>query len=122
MLDKKTTAVLKTLNKFLDGTAYKVITTDEILLSINQKSQYDLDSIRQIIGFLEKQEYLNIKFSEDNTYCYSLTPKARIFLEQETGKSRTKKSNLTIWTYVCFMIASFVGTLLALLIFFFALF
>ncbi len=119
MLDKKTTAVLKVLNKLAEGTAYKVVTTEDIMLNLNQKSQYDIDSIHQIISFLEKQEYLTIKFSEDNTYCYSLSPKARIYLEQEQGKSKTKKTNLPIITYVYTMIASFVGTMLALFIFFF---
>ncbi|MBO5954615.1 MAG: hypothetical protein J6Q13_01455 [Clostridia bacterium] len=57
MLDKRTIAVLKVLNKLSDGNAYKVITSEEILISLAQKSQYDLDSIKQILNFLEKQEY-----------------------------------------------------------------
>lgn len=119
MLDKKTITVLKVLNKLAEGTAYKVVTTEDVLINLNQKSQYDIDSIHQIISFLEKQEYLNIKFCEDNTYCYSLSPKARIYLEQEQGKTKTKNKNLPIITYVYIMISSFVGTMLALLVFFF---
>lgn len=119
MLDKKTTTVLKVLNKLAEGTAYKVVTTEDVMLNLNQKSQYDMDSIHQIISYLEKQEYLTIKFSEDNTYCYSLSPKARIYLEQEQGKSKTKKTNLPTITYIFTMIASFIGTMLALFIFFF---
>ena len=45
MLDKKTISVLKILNKFLEGTAYKVITTEEILLSLNQINYIPLKSI-----------------------------------------------------------------------------
>ena len=119
MLDKKTTAVLKVLNKLAEGTAYKVVTTEDVLINLSQKSLYDMDSIHQIITFLEKQEYLNIKFSEDNTYCYSLSPKARIYLEQEHSKAKTKQTILPVITYVYTMIASFVGTMLALLVFFF---
>ena len=78
MLDKKTTSVLRVLFKLCEGNAYKVITTDEILSNLSQKSQYDKEIIKQIIDYLEKQQYLNIKFSEENTYCYSLLPKARI--------------------------------------------
>lgn len=122
MLDKKSFCVLKALNKLADGTAYKVATSDEIIASLNQKSQYDNDSIRQIMDFLEKQEYLNIKFSEENTYCYSLLPKARIVLEQESGKQRTKKDTFTFLHYALIAVASFVGTMIALLIFFYATF
>ena len=119
MLDKKTTSVLKALNKLSEGSAYKVITADEILSNLSQKSQFDLEIIKQSIEFLEKQQYLNIKFSEENTYCYSLLPKARIYLEQETVKVKTRKNNQHVMTYVYIMIASFIGTMLALLIFFY---
>ena len=119
MLDKKSIAVLKILNKLADGSAYKVITTEEILTNLSQKSQYDIDTISQIMDFLEKQEYINIKFSEDTTFCYSLSPKARVYLEQNSTKTQTKKNRNTIMTYVYTMIASFIGSMLALLIFFY---
>lgn len=119
MLDKKTTSLLKTLNKLCEGSAYKVITTDEVLSNIDQKSQFDLETIKQNIEFLEKQQYINIKFSEENTYCYSLLPKARIYLEQENQKAVIKKSTNNIMPYVYVMLSAFIGTMLALLIFFY---
>lgn len=119
MLDKKTTSVLRTLNKLTEGSAYKVVTADEILSNISPKSQFDLETIKQSIEFLEKQQYINIKFSEENTYCYSLMPKARIYLEQETQKATIKKNTNNLMLYVYIMLASFIGTMLALLIFFY---
>lgn len=119
MLDKKTTIVLKTLYKLTADSAYKVVTSDEILSNISQKSQFDLETIKQSIEFLEKQQYLIIKFSEENTYCYSLLPKARIYLEQETQKGNQKKSSSNLMMYLYIICASFIGTMLALLIFFY---
>lgn len=119
MLDKKTTSVLKSLSKLAENNAYKVVTTDEILSNLNQKSQFDLETIKQCIEFLEKQQYLNIKFCEENTYCYSLMPKARIYLEQENPKPSSKKKNNELMMYVYIMLASFIGTMLALLVFFY---
>ncbi|MBO5954334.1 MAG: hypothetical protein J6Q13_00010 [Clostridia bacterium] len=119
MLDKKTTSVLKALNKLADGNAYKVVTTDEILSNLSQKSQFDLETIKQSIEFLEKQQYINIKFFEEKTYCYSLMPKARIYLEQETPKTTAKNNKNQLMQYVYIMIASFIGTMFALLIFFY---
>lgn len=119
MLDKKSVSVLKAMNKLALGSAYKVVTTDEIMAILAQKSQYDNDSLKDIINFLEKQEYVNVKFSEDNTYCYSITPKGNIYLEQSDGKSKShtvKTNNFLLYLYVA--IASFVGTMLALIIFF----
>lgn len=118
MLDKNTTNVLKVLNKLSEGSAYKVITGEEVLTHLN-KSQYDLDVVKQIIEFLEKQQYINIKFSEENTYCYSLMPKAKIYLEQEQVKPTTKTSKPQLMMYIYIMIASFIGTMFALLIFFY---
>ena len=103
----------------MHNNAYKVVTADEILSNINQKSQFDLETIKQSVDFLEKQQYINIKFSEENTYCYSLLPKARIYLEQDNIKPVTKKTNHQIMIYVYIMIASFVGSMFALLIFFY---
>lgn len=122
MLDKKTISVLKSMSKLASGNAYKVVTSDEIISLMGQKSQYDADIIKQIIDFLEKQEYINIKFSEENTYCYSILPKGRITLEQENNKVgyKQEKSKFSIMSYIYVAIASFVGTMLALIIFFLA--
>ena len=122
MLDKKSITVLKALNQLSVGTAYKVVTSDEIINSLTPKSLYDNDSVKEIIDFLEKQEYLNIKFSEENTYCYSLSPKARIYLEQEAIKQKHKKESFSISTYVFVMIASFMGTTLSFLLFVYLMF
>ncbi len=119
MLDKNTTSVLKVLNKLAEGNAYKVITGEEILANLSQKSHYDLEIIKQIIDFLEKQQYINIKFSEENTYCYSLLPKAKIFLEQTQTNLTKNKENKQLMTYIYIMLSSFIGTMLALLIFFY---
>ena len=119
MLDKKTTAVLKVLFKLAGGNAYKVVTIDEILSNLSQKSQYDSEIIKQTIDFLEKQQYLNIKFSEDKTYCYSLLSKARIYLEQEVFTNKTKKASPSTPMYLYMVLSSFIGTMLALLIFFY---
>ena len=119
MLDKKSTAVLKSLNKLSEGCTYKVVTSDEIIINLSQKNLYDHDNIKEIIDFLNKHEYLNLKFSEENTYCYTLLPKARIYLEQSVSNAKPKKMQFQMQTYVFIMIASFIGTMLAMLIFFY---
>ena len=119
MLDKKSISVLRAMSKLAMGSAYKVVTTDEIMAILAQKSQYDNDSLKEIISFLEKQEYINIKFSEDNTYCYSILPKGSISLEQaETNLKSHKNKNNKFLPYLFVTISSFIGTILALIIFF----
>ena len=99
MLDKKTTTVLKSLGKLSQDNAYKVITVEEILNTLPPKV-YDADSVKQTVDYLCKQEYIVIKFEEDFTFCYSLLPKARIYLETETEKGKTKKKKFPYWWFL----------------------
>ena len=100
MLDKKTTTVLQTLGKLGGDSAYKVITVEEVLSSLPQKV-YDIDSVKETIDFLNKQEYIVIKFEEDFTFCYSLLPKARIFLETEINKGKAKPPRIPFyWVFL----------------------
>lgn len=102
MLDKKTTAILKVLGKLGEDSAYKVITVNEIFTALPSKSQYDSDSIKQTVEYLCKQEFIILKFEEDETFCYSLLPKARIYLEQDTTKEKVKKQHLPYgWIIFC---------------------
>ncbi len=116
MLDKNAFAILKVLNKLAD-TDYKVVTTDEIVSAQTGKNQLDADSIKQLIQFLFKQEYINIKFSEDNTYCYSVLPKAKQIIEQGQGKKQ--KTKTPALNYIIIALSAFIGTILALLIFYY---
>lgn len=119
MLDKKTTAVLKVLGKFGEDCAYKVITVEEILTALSSRSQYDADSVKQIIEYLCKQEYIVLKFEEDATFCYSLLPKARIYLEQENAKVKVKKQHLPYgWLFLC-MFSCALGSFIANLLFYY---
>ena len=119
MLDKKTTSVLKVLGKLGEDCAYKVVTVEEILSSISSRNQYDADSIKQIIEFLCKQEYIVLKFEEDVTFCYSLLPKARIYLEQDSVKVKPKKQRMPYgWLALC-MLMSGVGCFVANVLFYY---
>jgi hypothetical protein len=119
MLDKKTTMVLKVLGKLGEDCAYKVVTVEEILSSISSRNQYDADSVKQIIEFLCKQEYIVLKFEEDETFCYSLLPKARIYLEQDSVKVKPKKQHLPYgWLVLC-MVMSAVGCFVANVLFYY---
>lgn len=117
MLDKNSLSVLKVLNKLADAD-YKVVTIEEITPSITTKNQLTEDDVKHIMEFLFKQEYINIKFSEDNTYCYCILPKAKQLLEQNSSKKATKNKP-NIINYLVTALSAFVGTILALIIFYF---
>ena len=118
MLDKKTTAVLKSLGKLSEDSAYKVVTIEEILNTLPSKV-YDGDSVKETIDFLCKQEYIVIKFEEDYTFCYSMLPKARIYLETEAQKNKTKKQKIPFsWIILTALLSGMVSGLVNLLFYF----
>lgn len=121
MLDKKTTAVLKVLGKLGEDCAYKVVTVEEIISALSSRNQYDTDSVKQIIEYLCKQEYVVLKFEEDSTFCYSLLPKARIYLEQNSASAKPKKQQLPYgWLFLC-LIMSGIGAFVSNLLFYYLL-
>lgn len=118
MLDKKTTMVLRAMNKLSEDSAYKVITIEEILNSLPNKA-YDVDSVKNTIDYLSKQEYIVIKFQEDFTLCYSLLPKARIYLESEVNKGKPKKINLPLsWIVLCGLFSGLVAAFINILFYY----
>lgn len=121
MLDAVHIGILKTLNKISNNTPYKVVTTEEII-SCMQNSNLAAEDITLCMDFLEKQNYLNIKFSEENTFCYSLTEKAKLILSQEELQPKSKVARSSFMQYVFVAISSFIGTLLALLILIYVIF
>ncbi len=117
MLDKNALIVLKALNKLAETDSYKVVTVEEIIATINAKISFSNEDIKQIIEFLAKQEYINIKFSEDDTFCYSILPKTKPIVEQ-TKIHEISTTKTPILNYVFTALAAFIGTMLALFIFY----
>lgn len=113
MLDKKTTCVLAMLGKMSENTAYKVVTIEELLNSLPSKS-FDADGVKNTIDFLSKQEYILIKFEEEYTICYSMLPKARIYLETEASKGRVKKPKMPIgWIMLSGVVSGLIASVVS---------
>ena len=118
MLDKKTTTILRSLGKLSEDSAYKVVTVEEILNTLPAKV-YDEESVKNTVDFLSKQEYILIKFEEDYTICYSLLPKARIYLETEAEKVKVKKPKMPFsWILLAGAFSGIVASLINILFYF----
>lgn len=118
MLDNRSIAVLNSLNNLSQINSYKVVTIEEILDNIKKNYQFDQNDIKQSMEFLDKQGFINIKFSDKNTYCYCLLPKTKFILEETKEKSSNGKSN-NFYSLLLIMLASFIGSMSALLVFYY---
>lgn len=119
MLDDKQIAVLKVLNKLVTTGTFKVVTNDEISALLSQKIAIESEQIKPIVEFLGKENYINLKFAEDNTYCYAITSKTTLYFAQLASIPQKKKSKSPILIFFISMLASFIGTMLAMMIFFY---
>ncbi len=106
MLDKKCGEVLRVLKKLNAEESYKVVTLEEIA---GELKGFSLAVIKQCMDTLAREGYINIKFCEDNTYCYSI--KKQISAQQEVA---AKPNNKLMYLYI--FLAAFAGSFLAFML------
>ena len=118
MLDKQTTDLLKSLNKFCADGSYKVLDKTDILSSLSKKFNTDLDALKNMIEHLQERNYLSVKYSDENVYCLAVLPKGRLFEEKnEELINERKKYNLLILTTMSLScVSAFVGAFLAVIV------
>ena len=113
MLDKQTTKLVLYLAQTCEDGSFKVIETPDLSRAISKKA--DIDTIRPILKFLQDGEMLDVKYSDENKYCLSVLPKARVYVEtlgvarQEIKLSR----RFTRFVVIAAFVAAFAGAALA---------
>ena len=118
MLENRSIAVLNSLNRLSQINEYKVVTIEDILDNIKKNYQFDQSDIQKCMEFLDKQGFINIKYSDKNTFCYCLLPKSKMILEETKEKMSKSKTN-NFYSLLLIMLASFIGSMSALLIFYY---
>lgn len=108
MLDKKCASVLEVLKSLATDNNYKVVTVEELLVHLKG---FSATSVKQCIDTLAREGYVNVKFSEDSTYCYSVVKK------QPEKENEVKNAGNSKFMYLFVFLASFVGSFLAFLLF-----
>ena len=114
MLDIKSKLVLKILQKECPGGAYKIVESKDIISAMPGKFRVDSDGLDNILIYLERQEYISIKYDDDGVYCLCVLPFGNEVLEDEHYKKREGKNPSRLWlVFLIVFIASFSASLLA---------
>lgn len=118
MLDIKSKLVLKILVKECPNGSYSIVEAKDIISSLPNKYKVDLDGLDNILIYLERQEYISIKYDDEGVYCLCVLPFGNEVLEDEHyNKKREEKSSPRLWLIlVIVFIASFIANLLGTLI------
>ena len=69
MLDIKSKLVLKILVKECPNGSYNIVEAKDIISSLPNRYKVDSDGLDNILIYLERQEYISIKYDDDGVYC-----------------------------------------------------
>ena len=86
MLDKITSAVLEIVNAGTEG-SYKVMETADFLALLPAKRKTDEQGLANALKFLGERGYIDVKYSDNGTYCLCSLPKGRMYAENTAATS-----------------------------------
>lgn len=120
MLDIKSKLVLKILQKECPGGAYKIVEAKDIISAMPGKFRVDSDGLDNILIYLERQEYISIKYDDDGVYCLCVLPFGNEVLENEINQKKEGKNPpfylLIIVILLCNLFSNFIFFLINYLI------
>lgn len=125
MIDTKSKLVLKILaNECSDGN-YKIVEVSDIIMSLPRHFRMDSEAVKHILTHLERQDFISIKYDDDDVYCLAVLPYGFEVLENDkpryNKKEKTKERKLNIATILFSFLSALIGTTLGIIICYFLL-
>ena len=119
MLDERSKIVLNYLVNECSEGAYRVIDTAELINALPKKFKPDDATVSLCMDYLEKGNYISIKYKDAKMYCVSPLPFARQILENESNEREKTKQlyNIVSLLYILVFACAFLGSFLAIIIY-----
>lgn len=117
MLDIKSKLVLKLLVKECPNGSYNIVEAKDIISLLPNRYRVDADGLDNILIYLERQEYISIKYDDDGVYCLCVLPFGNEVLENEQDKKRENLNSprLYLLCIICFLCSLFADSLCLLI-------
>ena len=117
MLDIKSKIVLKILQKECPHGAYNLVEAKDIISAMPIKYRVDNDGLNHILIYLERQEYISIKYDEEDVFCLCVLPFGNEVLENDGKQKSEGKTSPRLWLILLLVfVASAAGSLLSCLL------
>lgn len=114
MLDIKSKLVLKILVKECPNGAYNIVEAKDIISALPNRYKVEIEGLDNILIYLERQEYISIKYDDDGVYCLCVLPFGNEVLEDDTYKKREEQRSPRLWVFILILFfASLLGSLLS---------
>ena len=119
MLDLRSRAILKYLVHECCEGSYRVFDVGELVECLPAKFKADSVVVGQCMQYLEKGNYISIKYKDGNMYCCSPLPFARQILENESNERQKVKKLIKMgsWLYILVFVFAFLGSFMAILVY-----
>lgn len=119
MLDIRSKTILKYLVGECSEGSYRVIDVKELINCLPKKFKADNSVINQCMQYLEKGNYISIKYKDNNMYCTSPLPFARQMLESESNEKQKAKKIIKMGSmlYILVFVFAFLGSFMAILVY-----
>ena len=119
MLDIRSKAMLEYLVKECKEGSYRVIDANELIGAVPKKFKADIGTVNVCMEYLEKGNYVSVKYKDDNMFCLTPLPFARQMLENESNiKAKCKKFfGVGSLLYILVFVFAFLGSFLAIIIY-----
>ncbi|MBQ8909139.1 MAG: hypothetical protein IJY90_02495 [Clostridia bacterium] len=116
MLDIKSKLVLKILQKECPNGSYSLVEARDVISAMPIKYRVDNDGLENILIYLERQEYISIKYDDENVYCLCVLPFGNEIIETD-GKQKNEGKSPRLWMIfiLCFL-SAFLGCFVSNLI------
>lgn len=116
MLDVKSKLVLKILAKETSGGSYKIFESEDIISLLPKRFRTDSEGIRHILTHLERQDFISIKYDDDDTYCLCVLPFGFEEVEDAPVKERGRVNKLTIlFSFLFGLLGALIGGIITFL-------
>lgn len=119
MLDDRSKNLLNYLVKECNEGSYRVFDVKELINALPKKYKPDDSAISLYMDYLEKGNYISIKYKDAKLYCVSPLPFARQILENESNEQQKTKKMYKLGSLLYFLVfmCAFLGSFLAIILY-----
>ena len=117
MLDIKSKLVLKILIKECPNGSYNLVESKDIISAMPIKYRVDNDGLENILIYLERQEYISIKYDDEGVYCLCVLPFGSEVIEIDGKEQKNEGLPPRLWLFALLsFLSSFAGCFLSHLV------
>ncbi len=89
MLDERSAALLAAVNDACTGGGFKIIEQEELARALPGGE----DDVGKTLSFLAENNFIELRYAEEGTYCVRPMPAGRTFLERSQREKREREQS-----------------------------